>query len=347
MRTLMSRLLAMSCLTGAVFAAAQPAQAQTAPATPAPKPTATAAEEVVVTGSRIRRAALDSSVPIDVIVPNDLRRDGVSSPEQFIANLSTNGNSADNLASQSDVAVEADQRNVNGFSGANLRGQGSASTLVLVNGRRVATHGLSGSAVDVNQVPLAAVKRIEVLKDGASAVYGTDAIGGVINFILREDVQGFSASAFTDIAQEGGGNIYQAQVTGGYGSLSEQGFNIMGAVSWRRNEILFAKDRDWVNTHQPNKGLAVDTRGTPYATIFPLAGSLFPSNATAPFIPGTTIRATGGINPLALPGGPGCASVPGMQPYDANLWAAPANALACSYDTGRAGILQQPQDTWT
>jgi iron complex outermembrane receptor protein len=347
-QTFTSRLLTLSALTGAMLAAT-PAQAQQAQPTAPAAPAANEAEEtIVVTGSRIKRKALDSSVPLEVFTQQDLQRNAISSPEQFIATLNTNGNSADNLASQADVGVEPDQRNVNGFSGANLRGQGTASTLVLINGRRVATHGLSGSAVDVNQVPLAAVERIEVLKDGASAIYGTDAIGGVINYILKDDFQGLSASAFTDITQEGGGNIYQGQITGGFGDLDTQGFNLMGAVSYRKNEILLARDRDWVNTHQPNNGLAVDTRGTPYATIFPLAGSLFPSNATAPFIPGsTTVRASGGINPLALPGGPGCAAIPDMRPYDAALWANPTAALACSYDTGRAATMQQPQESLT
>jgi iron complex outermembrane receptor protein len=77
------------------------------------------------------------------------------------------------------------QRGTNGLSSANLRGQGSASTLVLLNGRRVAAHGLQGSAVDVNQIPFAALERVEILKDGASAIYGTDAVGGVINFITK------------------------------------------------------------------------------------------------------------------------------------------------------------------
>jgi iron complex outermembrane recepter protein len=349
-QTFAARLLTLSCLTGAMLVA-NPALAQTAPEQ-TPTPATPAAEEpddaIVVTGSRIKRKALDSAVPIEVITTEDLRRNVVSNPEQFIATLNTNGNSADNLASQSDVAVEADQRNVNGFSGANLRGQGSASTLVLINGRRVATQGLSGSAVDVNQVPLAAVSRIEVLKDGASAIYGTDAIGGVINFILKEDFQGFNATAFTDVTQEGGGNIYQAQATAGYGDLDTQNFNIMGSISFRRAEVLEAVDRDWINTHQPDRGLAIDTRGTPFATIFPLAGTLFPSAGTAPFLPGsTTVRASGGINVLALPGGQGCASVDGQTPYDAALWANPTAALACAYDTGRAGILQQPQDNLT
>ena len=122
--------------------------------------------------------------------------------------LPSNASGADNLASNSDV-VSGAQRGTNGLSSANLRGQGNSSTLVLLNNRRVAAHGLQGSAVDVNQIPFAAIERIEMLKDGASAIYGTDAIGGVINFITRTDYEGVGLSAFTDITEQGDAPIYR------------------------------------------------------------------------------------------------------------------------------------------
>ena len=74
-----------------------------------------------------------------------------------------------------------------GYAAASLRGLGSARTLVLLNGKRLATTAFSGTAVDLNAIPLAAIERVEILTDGASAIYGTDAIAGVINFILRQD----------------------------------------------------------------------------------------------------------------------------------------------------------------
>ena len=146
-------------------------------------------KEIVVTGSLIKRNPNDSSLPLTIISNEDIVREGINSPEQLISLLSTNGNGADNLASNSDV-VSGAQRGTNGLSSANLRGQGSASTLVLLNGRRVAAHGLQGSAVDVNQIPFAAIERVEILKDGASAIYGTDAIGGVLNFITKRTSRG-------------------------------------------------------------------------------------------------------------------------------------------------------------
>ncbi|MFN6936151.1 MAG: TonB-dependent receptor plug domain-containing protein, partial [Tsuneonella sp.] len=200
--------------------------------------------EILVTGSRIRQDPTRSALPLQIVTPDDLTREGINSPEQLISYLSTNGNGADNLASNTDVTSGA-QRGTNGLSAANLRGQGSAATLVLLNGRRVAAHGLTGSAVDVNQIPFAAIERVEVLKDGASAIYGTDAIGGVINFITKTNFKGVSLTGFTDITQEGDSPIHRITGTAGFGDIAEQGFNVMGSVSMSWSGILRGTDRDF------------------------------------------------------------------------------------------------------
>ena len=336
--------------------------------------------EVIVTGSRLRQDPRNLAVPVQILTAQDFSREGINSPEQLISFLSTNGNGADNLASNGDVTSGA-QRGTNGLSAANLRGQGSASTLVLLNGRRVAAHGLTGAAVDVNQIPFAALDRVEVLKDGASAIYGTDAIGGVINFITKKSFTGLSLSGFTDITQQGDSPIYRLSATAGWGDLASQGFNVMGAVSKSWNGVLYGRDRRFVNTNQPNRGLSADTRGTPIATAFPInptaanvgiaqGGTLLGdagqcTTGTAPnctafnpnflanrpgggfFIPGTTFAATGGINPLDLPGGAGCDSVEYGFAYDEQLWNIPGARFACAYDTGRVAVLQQPVETLT
>ena len=317
------------------------------------------AETVIVTGSSIKRKVLDNALPMQIITKEDLEREGISSAEQLNMFLTSNGTGPENLASNADV-VSGAQRGNNGVSSANLRGQGAAGTLILFNGRRVAAHGLNGGAVDVNQIPFAALERTDILKDGASAIYGTDAIGGVINYISKKNYQGLTAQTFIDITEEGGSEIYRASITGGYGDLNEQHFNIMASASWSDNKALDGKDRDWVNGFQARKGLSIDTRGTPYATIFPVnaspvgtganpGGSLFGGtggtglNPLAPFLPGsTTVRANGGVNPLDLPGAKGCSSVDGMQAYDEVLWNTPGAAYACAWDTGRAVVLQQP-----
>ena len=298
---------------------------------------------VEITGSSIKRIAKEGALPVEIISRKQLEEQGIVNAEQLIASLNVNGNGSDNLASNSDVTSGA-QRGNNGASSANLRGQGADSTLVLLNGRRIATHGMKGSAVDLYSIPFAAVERIEVLKDGASAIYGTDAIGGVINFILKKNYKGLEAQAFTDVTQAGGANIQRYQVSGGFGDLEEQGYNVLVAASVGKNQALRGDQRDFVNTFQPDRGLSVDTRGAPFANVFAtsVGDSIFSRKSnTGPILPGTT-QAYSGVSLLDLPGGAGCSSINGMGAYDEKLWDAPGSALACAWDTGRAAVLQQP-----
>lgn len=357
---------ALCAVPGAAFAQStpdresttQPAATPTGAETPATGADVTSTEtqsegaNITITGSRIKQNPNNSALPLQIITNEEVARNGISSPEQLLMHMTVNASGADNLASNSDV-VSGAQRGTNGLSTANLRGQGSASTLVLLNGRRVAAHGLSGSAVDVNQIPFSALDRIEVLKDGASAIYGTDAVGGVINFITRKDYEGVGLQGFADATERGDASIYRISAMAGYGDLEDQGFNIMGAVSYSWNQILRGQNRDFVNGNQPNRGLSIDTRGTPIATAFNIASNIHqtPSGTLLSgltlTLPNGTNGAAGGINILDLPGGAGCDSVNGGMAYDEVLWALPTAQYACSWDTGRAAVLQQPIQTLT
>lgn len=339
-------LLLATCLTAPVFGQDAPANVDTAEE---------GGEAIIVTGSRIKQDPTRSALPLQIVTTEEFERNSISNPEQFINYLSSNGTGSDNLASNSDV-VSGQQRGNNGASFANLRGQGSSATLVLLNGRRIASHGLNGAGVDVNQIPFGAIERVEVLKDGSSAIYGTDAIGGVINFITRKDYQGLGANLFTDITERGDAPIYRLSAIAGYGDLSENGFNFMAAVSYSDIAELRGNQRDFVDTFQVDRGLSPDTRGSPTGTIFPIGigpntplGTIIASNATAPFLPGsTTIRASGGINVLDLPGAEGCSSVGFQQDaYADDLWLNPTARFACAYDTGIDASLQQDLETLT
>ena len=346
-RELMRSVLICGVSLGAFVA---PAMAQTAA-----QPAADEAADdklIVVTGSRIKQDPTKSALPLEIITNVDIERNGIANPEALNMFLTSNGSGADNLASNSDVTTGA-QRGTNGLSSANLRGQGSGSTLILLNGRRVAAHGLSGGAVDVNQIPFAAIDRIEILKDGASAIYGTDAIGGVINYVTKKNFKGASLSGSTDITEQGGGNIYRLSGVVGFGDLDEDGINIMGAVSYSWNKKLRGDQRDFVNTNQPLRGLSPDTRGTPIATLFNIGANAF-QNPTGSLLAGLTLTApnggnaaAGGVNYLDLPGGAGCESMDGGLAYDWELWNSPNNFYACAWDTGRAAALQQPIETLT
>ncbi len=299
-------------------------------AAPASGSSARTLDTVTVTGSRIKRTEVEAQLPVTVLQKERIDELGISSAEQLLMFLNIAGNGSDNLASNGGIVSE-EQRGNNGVSGANLRGQGADATLVLLNGRRVATHGLKGRAVDLNSIPFAALDRVEVLRDGASAVYGTDAIGGVINFITRTDYTGLEASTFVDVTEDGGGNIYRANILGGWGDLDNDRWNVFGTLSYKENEILRGVDRDFSNSFQPERGLSPDTRGTPFATIFSLgttgvgASSLIRNGLLDPADPaGTTLRQTG-INLLDLPGAAGCENGGDMMgPYDHRLWNVPA-----------------------
>lgn len=326
-------------LTVALLAAlACPVAAQEAP----PADEGKALDRVTVTGSRIKRTEVEAALPITTLKRDDIERQGIKSAEQLMMFLNIAGNGSDNLASNGGITSE-EQRGNNGVSGANLRGQGADATLVLLNGRRVATHGLKGRAVDLNAIPFAAIERVEVLRDGASAIYGTDAIGGVINFITKDDYQGAQLSADVDVTEAGGGNTYRASVVAGTGSLDENGWNVFGSLSLRRSTILRGNEREFSNTFQPERGLSPDTRGTPYATVFNRAGSLL--GATGLIDPRDGSLQTA-INPLRLPGGAGCASGGEMMgDYDERLWGQLTSRYACAWDYPAAAVIQQPLDS--
>ncbi|SDQ27101.1 iron complex outermembrane recepter protein [Pseudoxanthomonas sp. CF385] len=307
-------------------------------------------DTVTVTGSRIKRTEVEAQLPVTVLQKERIDELGISSAEQLLMFLNIAGNGSDNLASNGGIVSE-EQRGNNGVSGANLRGQGADATLVLLNGRRVATHGLKGRAVDLNSIPFAALDRVEVLRDGASAVYGTDAIGGVINFITKSDYTGLEASTFVDVTEEGGGNIFRANLLGGWGDLDNDRWNVFGTVTVKKNEILRGTDRDYSNTFQADRGLSPDTRGTPFATVFSLGstgvgatsllrnGQIDPADPPGP----NPLRQTA-INILDLPGASGCASGGDMMgPYDHRLWSSTASRFACAWDYPAAAIIQQPQ----
>jgi iron complex outermembrane receptor protein len=323
---------------------------QVTPATPSQSGETMKLEKLVVTGSMIKRIEGEGALPVLTLTPLELEQRGVSSIEQMIMELNINGNGLDNLASNADV-VAGQQRGNNGATSANLRGQGSNATLVLLNGRRVSSHGLNGGVVDLNQIPFAAIERVEVLKDGASAIYGTDAIGGVLNFILKNNYQGASASAAVDVTEDGGGDIYRYSLLAGIGDLNRDKYNILTSISYSDAKVLRGDQRDFVNTFQPNRGLSPDTRGTPIATLFAVT-SLYSAisrdnidtagRGAGPLDPTNSSLRVNGINYVDLPNGPGYAGLDGMGPYDEVLWNSTASKYGSAWDTGRAAVIQQP-----
>jgi iron complex outermembrane receptor protein len=303
-------------------------------------------ERIQVTGSSIKRTSLEGDLPLTIISRADIDAAGITSAEQLLLQLNISSNSNDNLASNTGI-VGGEERGNNGASSANLRQQGVGSTLVLLNGRRVATHGLKGRSVDLNSIPFAAIERVEVLRDGASAVYGTDAIGGVINFILKKNYDGLQLGAFADHTHQGSGNIYRVNILAGTGDLATDGFNVMASVSAKSAEILRGTDRDFTNTFQRDRGLSPDTRGAPHASINNRGSGNDPQSSNYNLI-GTGLDNPNGtrndvINLLAFPGQAGCNAIENMGVDGVELWNRSRNeGVSCAWDYPRASVLQQP-----
>ena len=295
-------------------------------------------QRIEVTGSSIKRIATEGALPVQVIGRLEIERSGIVSAEQLVMRITANGNGADNLSSNVGIQLSSADRNNNGNSSANLRGLGSSSTLVLMNGRRISTHGAKGNSVDLNSIPLGAVDRVEILKDGASAIYGTDAIGGVINFILRKDYQGLEATGFVDVTELGGGNVYRLSVLGGMGNMAVQGFNLMASLTVDKQDKLGGYgERSFANGYQPERGLSPDTTGTPFATQTGLAGTAMGASFR---LPATGAQTYNRANLLSFQGK--CDSVPFMSQYQAALWGSPGFTYGCAFDYGGAEVLIQP-----
>jgi len=195
-------------------------------------------DRVEVVGSNIKRSAAKQATQLEVYKTEEFTKKGLTTTQEVVASLAAN---------QSDVvaasSVGSDQ---GGASYANLRGLGSQYTLVLIDGRRAANQpaGQAAYALDLNAIPLDAIERIEVLKEGASAIYGTDAIGGVINFITKKSYQGATASlGYSSPTQNGGGTERRLSVAGGVGDLNDDGWNVQGTLGISKTEALWAKDR--------------------------------------------------------------------------------------------------------
>ncbi|MEO7742088.1 MAG: TonB-dependent receptor [Usitatibacter sp.] len=298
-------------------------------------------ERIEVTGSNIKRIQTEGALPLQVITKDQIDKAGIFSAEELMTFISANGNGVDNLSSKTLIAgaTDVENRNSTSNSSANLRGLGAGSTLVLLNGRRVALHSMKSAAVDLNSIPFAAVERVEILKDGASAIYGTDAIGGVINFILRKDYTGAEVTALADMTQEGGGNRYRGSILGGFGDLSRDKYNVMASFTFDRAEVLRSKDRSFSNGYQPARGLSPDTAGTPFATQTGAAGSAMGASFV---LPGST-QAFTRANLLSFQGR--CADRPLQSQYEYALWATASFRYACAYDYTYPRALQQPLDT--
>jgi iron complex outermembrane recepter protein len=202
-------------------------------------------ERVEITGSSIRRTEAETAVPVQVITREEVEKTGATNVEQFMQALGValQGNS-------NTVAASASGATTGGVSSISLRGLGSQRTLILIDGKRVSGGGTitDSTTVDVNMIPIAAIERIEVLRDGASAIYGSDAIAGVVNFILRKDYRGAEGTAFGGVTQHGGGTTGGLNGIVGWGDMARQGFNANLIADFRHEDPIFGRQRGFASS---------------------------------------------------------------------------------------------------
>src|SRR5256712_3549892 len=199
-------------------------------------------ERVEITGSSIKRIDAETALPVQIVSRQEIEATGSANVEQFLQGLGValQGNSNSVAASASGVVS-------GGVSGVSLRGLGSQRTLVLIDGKRVSAGGTltDSTTVDVNHIPASAIERVEVLKDGASAIYGSDAIGGVINFILRKDYKGGEVTPYANYTQHPGGRGWGASGLLGWGNMATDNFNATVSFDYKKQDALYGRDRDF------------------------------------------------------------------------------------------------------
>lgn len=247
--------LSTALASALLLSLAAPAFAQDADAAEAPAPASntTQLDAVTVVGSRIKRAEIEGAAPVTVITRADIDREGFQTVGDMLQTLTQQavGNFTGDLA-------------VSGFTPnaqvVNLRGMGPGYTLTLINGRRPAQYpqpyNRDNNVVNIKAIPTSIVERIEVLSGGASAIYGSDAVAGVVNIVLRNNYDGQQIRGTVGTTQDGGGDSVNLEYTGG---ASGERWSAVWALQYGENEPVFGSQRDYMADLRNNPyGMAVN-----------------------------------------------------------------------------------------
>lgn len=247
-------------------------------------------EKIAVTGSRIRKADFVSNAPVATI-----------GAEQFQLSATVNTESLLNTLPQVIPGLDRTSNNPgNGTATVDLRGLGTNRTLVLINGTRAVPSSSAGT-VDINTIPTALIEDVEVLTGGASAVYGSDAVAGVVNFILKDDFEGVEINAGYETTEEGDAEIFNTDLTIG-GNFADGRGNVVVNMSYTDREDLFQGDRDFANVALFDSGSGLipgGSSGVPGTSIF--AGGL---GTFSPDSFGIVFNQDGSIKPFVTTGEP-------------------------------------------
>ena len=211
-------------------------------------------QEVVVTGTSIKGINAETALPVQVLKSEDIARTGATTAEELFEQISA--------ASSSGLtnAAQATGFQTGAISTISLRGLDSARTLILIDGRRSAPYGggsvgTAGNSVDISAIPISMIDRVEILKDGASAIYGSDAIAGVVNFILKTNYQGVQLSAYAGTPTRAGGGT-EEEVNGfvGHGDLKSDRYNVALGFNFEHMAPILGRSRPFAIRYSPGYG---------------------------------------------------------------------------------------------
>ncbi len=310
--------------------------------------------QVIVTGTHIRGAAADSS-PVTIYSRKDIEQTGASTVQGFLRTVPQNFSSIDaSTGVYGTISGTAGPRQNGGNSyagaGVNLHGLGVGATLTLINGQRMSSGGAAGSFVDVSMIPLSAVERIEVLSDGASAVYGSDAIAGVVNFVLRKNFEGAETTLRYGAADGNVDNEFNGSQTFGHSWSSG---NALVVYEFGKQDGLLSTDRSFVtNQGIPSHIIPEQKRNSMFATVrqdvvqgTTLSGSAFYNDRD--FDQGISSPVGGGNFALASASGTsksfgGSAALEQNLPYD---WRADLSGNVTKSDQSSAQVVQTQTTT--
>lgn len=201
-----------------------------------------APQRIEITGSAIKRSSAEGPAPIEIVTREDIARSGASNLNELLRTIPSI-----DIFDQGELASNSPAGS--GTASVRLRGLSDSQTLVLLNGRRVPVNALydssgAGAAFDINSLPLGAIERVEILKDGASAIYGADAVSGVINFITKTDYQGLELTASYGTTSRSDGTEKRAGLAFGFGDLNKDRYNLLVGLDVFKRDPIYRKDRD-------------------------------------------------------------------------------------------------------
>jgi iron complex outermembrane recepter protein len=240
--------------------------------------TSAALQEVVVTGTSITGGNAQQALPVQILTTEDIARTGAVSVPQLMQDVSAVSSVGSTQPAQGTGYTTG------GIATVSLHGLGSDRTLVLINGLRSTLYGGTSvdDSVDIGAIPVAAIQDVQILKDGASAVYGSDAIAGVVNFILKQNFQGLDASTTVGTpTQAGGGTQETASLYAGTGSLESDRYNIGIGLMFDHSSPLMGYSRDFATRYSPGYGNDVTSSfAFPANVAIPSGNSVYPKGGT-------------------------------------------------------------------